>query len=382
MSELRADSRAKKSTAFWRFYMLSWAVLSGSALVYLTLQTTFPGGFDTNTAKAPDNPLSSGQVANRADAERERLNAQVRSLNKTVASLRSDLARIKQSAAKPVQATDKTSANQAPAQITDAQRDAVAPQGVSQITTAALPKTTAPVPANETEKTEPAQTAMKVPVTIVNAPKSAASTPETTSPVTVANPPSATASTQPQTTVASAPPTSEKPPTRRRNLATTLLRPGSVPPLPPYNQQANRAVINPLSNNSADSTTAGLGQPARDAARKPVSVVNTRVATAPSAATFGTPVVKPRPQPATLAALSLSTAQSVTGLRASWLLLTTRHPNIFVGYQPRYIADQANGNYRLIAGPIANHSDADRICTQLRAQNVSCGVTAFVGSAL
>ena len=96
---------------------------------------------------------------------------------------------------------------------------------------------------------------------------------------------------------------------------------------------------------------------------------------------FGAPKVRPNAIPAP-AAVTLSSANSVTGLRASWLLLTTNQPGTFAGYTTRYISDPATGTYRLIAGRITNHAEADRVCNRLRAQSINCGVSDYVGSPL
>jgi hypothetical protein len=359
MSELRAELRPKNSPVFWRAYMLSWAVLAGGALLYLTVHTAPSGTMISTLAKAPD----SIQETNRAELDREQLSAQVRSLNKTVASLRTDLAQFKQNASDRSQPSANTLPVTVPEQTVSALPGQTVQQEVSNITTASLPRAESKILAPTAETTAaPGTTASKL-VTIVNATPSTAAQPTATlSPATAVSPATA--------------PVAETQPRRGRNLATSLLRPGSVPPLPPYNLQATAAVATPLSSSSANNATAAVSQTARDAIAKSVPV-----ATQTRAAAFGAPIVKPR-QATGSAALSLSTAQSVTGLRASWLLLTTRHPSIFVGYQPRYVADQSSGSYRLLAGPISNHSDADRICTELRAQNVSCGVTSYIGSAL
>jgi hypothetical protein len=83
------------------------------------------------------------------------------------------------------------------------------------------------------------------------------------------------------------------------------------------------------------------------------------------------------------AGIQLGTGPSVDALRLNWTLLSQRHQGLLQRLQPRYTAARgATGAYDLIAGPVPNAGDAERICDALRAQNVSCKVGAFGGNAL
>lgn len=374
MSELNAKPRARGASLFWPAYMLSWAVLAGGALSYLSLNALHPS-FQGGVLGTPP---QSNQESNRAEIDRAQLTAQVRSLNETVASLRSDLDKFKQQQQERIaQATSEAeTAQKTPtaSNITTSSVQKSDPPRLAMTETGeTIEATQAPAPASNPAATTaaasaPAQESGPVEPKIVNAPPAA-------KPAATAQAPSEEA---------------DKPdkPRRRRNLATSPLRPGSVPPLPPLNAQAPNqqsgaaADDNPfraalLNETNRQIKTASI--PDRRPAQ-PQSTADSRVAAA-SPTTFGAPTVTQHRAGAP-AALSLSTAQSVTGLRASWLLLTSRHPGTFNRLQPRYLADQANGTYRLLAGPILSHAEADRICTELRAQSVSCGVTTYVGSAL
>ncbi len=378
MSELHAKSRSRGTSLFWPAYMLSWAVLAGGALTYLSLNTIPPslqGG-------ALGTPPQSNQESNRAELDRAQLTAQVRSLNDTVASLRSDLARFKHTQ-QPVEdaaaAINRALSDAQPSEATLPSSSSITTSSVAKSEPTALPVS---VPRGTTElreSTPPAATSKAAEVAPTN--DQPVVQPEIMNAPAAAKPAAASSTT---TVASSAAPVGEARP--RRNLATSPLKPGRVPPLPfvkapPPNKQSSAAVIeNPYQPKQLNKT---VSQIRTSSLPIPKNVSPPRIAakapTQPRPTTFGVPKITQRQA---VSALSLSTAQSVTGLRASWLLLTSRHPETFGRFQPRYIADQANGTYRLLAGPISSHAEADRICTELRAQSVSCGVTTYIGSAL
>ena len=354
--------------------MLSWAVLGGSALAYLSLNALPKSTQLEALATLP----KSTQQSNRAELDREHLTARVQSLNETVAKLRGDLARLKNAkqtevAAAPTE-TDR-------GLMAMPQSDSALPEA-SNITTSSVAKSEpSSMPAATTSETTAQQETILPPAL----PGTAEATPDRAAPIQpkIVNAPAAQipAATPEPTQVAAAP---AAPPRRLRNLATSPLRSGSVPPLPGVN--AALANASPRATGTAPQANV-LNNAARQVNTASLPVANSVAPRTPPTApavspnTFGVSTVTQRPLP-TAAALSLSTAQSVTGLRASWLLLTSRHPETFNRLQPRYVADQANSTYRLLAGPILSHAEADRICTELRAQSVSCGVTTYVGSAL
>jgi hypothetical protein len=90
----------------------------------------------------------------------------------------------------------------------------------------------------------------------------------------------------------------------------------------------------------------------------------------------------------TAAAVQLGTGPSVDALRLNWSMLSQRHQAMLQKLQPRYTAshDQAPGGtgtaYDLIAGPLPNIAEAQKLCDALRAQYVSCRVGTFGGNAL
>ncbi|MGI9475473.1 MAG: hypothetical protein ACR2PI_02120 [Hyphomicrobiaceae bacterium] len=383
MSELHANSRSRGSSLFWPIYMLSWALLAGGALTYLSLSSLPTPGLSGPRAT----PLQSTPESNRAELDRAQLTAQVESLNKTVASLRSEMARLK--SARQISPGARVLASDSP--VTGPTMPAPAAP-TSDITTSSI---AVPNPAAREIASE-AETAR---LTDDNTPSSATPSAETDAAgaprqpqlLNSTNPVAPAGAETARTETTQAP---ETKPRRRRNLATSPLRPGHVPPLPPYPaQQTSQA---PVTENARESAATNPQSPkllsqVADAIKTSSLPVPTDLKPQPAAVVkpppsqpvaFGTPTVRQHQVKTSPAALSLSTAQSVTGLRASWLLLTSRHPETFGGYQPRYVADQVNGTYRLIAGPILNHAEADRICNELRAQSVSCGVTSYIGSAL
>jgi hypothetical protein len=101
--------------------------------------------------------------------------------------------------------------------------------------------------------------------------------------------------------------------------------------------------------------------------------------------TFGPPQVKPSPgEAAGPRGIQIATGPSVDALRISWMLLSERHKEILRNYEPRFVPSTgASGpGYRLIAGPIESTPAANRVCSELRARRVTCGVSAFGGEPL
>jgi hypothetical protein len=101
--------------------------------------------------------------------------------------------------------------------------------------------------------------------------------------------------------------------------------------------------------------------------------------------TFGAPQVKPAAAPPeSPRGVQIATGPSVDALRISWMLLSERHKEILKHYEPRFVP--ATGGkaptYRLIAGPIESTGAANRVCGELRARRVTCGVSAFGGEPL
>jgi hypothetical protein len=371
--------------------MFSWAVLAGAALSYLSLFAL--NGSDQGLI--PGAPTKSDQESNRADLDRAQLSAQVRTLNETVASLRSDLARIKsqkieQAAANSSYNNPGVASNESSSgipvrpvlteQIGSGRNLAADSETTSNVTTASLPRLN-PTP------TETEQSAPPAAVTTINGPSAGetsippiASMPDNTAIAPAGNPPPATT------------------PTRRPrgpNLATSPLRDGKVPPLPkmsglptatPPQQQSQfniggqqPAYANQVAQPTSSIQTASTATPAQPSTSRIASNVGTP-SQSPTTS-FGSTRVSAN-RTATPAAVSLSTATSVTGLRASWLLLTTTHREMFIGYSPRYVANPATGAYQLLAGPISTRADADRVCNELRTQSINCGVADYIGNPL
>lgn len=100
---------------------------------------------------------------------------------------------------------------------------------------------------------------------------------------------------------------------------------------------------------------------------------------------FGPPQVKPTPGENTgPRGVQLATGPSVDALRISWMLLSERHKEILGPFEPRFVVSSgASGpGFRLIAGPMESANAASRVCSELRARRVTCGVSAFGGEPL
>lgn len=89
-------------------------------------------------------------------------------------------------------------------------------------------------------------------------------------------------------------------------------------------------------------------------------------------------------EPAGPRGIQIATGPSVDALRISWMLLSEQHKEILQRYEPRFVHSTGGGTrgYRLIAGPIENTTAANRVCGELRARRVTCGVSAFGGEPL
>ena len=101
---------------------------------------------------------------------------------------------------------------------------------------------------------------------------------------------------------------------------------------------------------------------------------------------FGPVQVKPAPanEPAGPRGIQIATGPSVDALRISWMLLAERHKEVLKRLEPRFLPSTAGSGpaYRLIAGPIESTAAANKVCTELRARRVTCGVSAFGGEPL
>lgn len=78
--------------------------------------------------------------------------------------------------------------------------------------------------------------------------------------------------------------------------------------------------------------------------------------------------------------VELAQATSPEALRMNWELLNEKHGPLFGGLKAKAAGDP--GNYRLLAGPFTSQAAAKAACVRLKANNVSCNVTDFTGSAL
>ena len=332
-------------------------------------------------------PRSVRPQSNQAELERARLAAKVDTLNQTIASLRSDLATMKQETNERVTVIERSKPAEPNADIAQKVRTALAsaaktPGEVSSVAPGAPAPEAGEPSSSGVSKPEPR--ASGVPSYASNfatiPPKAPAVTVDATAETAKLPPPVSAAVKSPTEKALEAPSTRPRGP----NLAIVLPRPGSAPPLPGFVPRATpaRGTTQPTS----PVRTGSVPSDARTGARLPES------SSAPSRfigpISFGAPqiVAAPRGISANVAAggtaLALSTAPSITGLRASWLLLTTRHGELLGNFRPRYTTDPENGGYRLLAGPVLNRAEADRICSKLRSKNVICGVSEYTGERL
>lgn len=140
---------------------------------------------------------------------------------------------------------------------------------------------------------------------------------------------------------------------------------------------------------AAPPATAAAAAPGQQVASAPVRPAPPRppARTAAAGAPLETSSVPAAPKAeAAAVAIQLSAGPSVDALRLNWMLLSQRHQALLQKMQPRYMASrEPNPNgpaFDLIAGPVPNAAEAQRVCDALRAQNVTCKVSTFTGNAL
>ena len=424
MAASRAQKDNRPNAVFWRIYMFSWAVLAGGAMTYVASVGLKPDLLN----KIRLTPLDSQPQSNRAELDRAALTAKVNTLKDRLANLRTDLANVKQTVGKQSQLRLETTsgggksanadvagldANTAPGLTGSSRVDGSGIQGPARIATrfpvsdekpdsdtratVATAGTPAVTPERHLDRRRDSETiiisALVPPTASTSTGDEAEKAPDAASGSGELSAASRTLGGKTaQQTKELLPPASVAPPTPRLartgpNLAVARLVAGGTPPIPtrspfrpviaqsaPKTQSAPTPAAPRLSHRAQQTSRLQTGSisPARPVAKTSVAK--------PKPVTFGRPQVTTGGRRA--AALALSSSKSITGLKASWLLLTTRHGDLLRAFEPRYASDTRSGNYRLIAGPIVSRSEADRICTLLRAKNVDCGVADYLGSAL
>ena len=317
-------SEPKRSSLFWRLYTLTWVGLAGVAVGYLAVVLTNP---ELGAELARGKGVASLDHSESIKVQKQ-VTAELQTLRETVSSLRDDLARVETKVAGTVKSSSPKvqTASEAPV-----------PAGAEK-ETAQAPAIPAIVPLPEGGK------APQVSTQVVK-----------TQPIRVGK----------------LPPLPVRGPERPRRVAATQIKTGAGP-----------AVV----INSGQLVTGSVP-------KSGAATVTPQNVTAPSISTpnFEAPSVRfeiPRAAetvasgvPAT--AVVVSAATSLAGLRASWDQLSRNHPALLGTLEPRYDAMGSDGGpYRLLAGPLSDRVEADRLCSELRANGVSCGVGEFVGKSL
>ena len=81
--------------------------------------------------------------------------------------------------------------------------------------------------------------------------------------------------------------------------------------------------------------------------------------------------------------VDVGSALSIEVLRARWLGIRSRHPQLFVGLTPTAMLRQVPGSkhveLRLVVGPLANSQAAQRLCAALAPYRLFCRPTPFDG---
>ena len=178
--------------------------------------------------------------------------------------------------------------------------------------------------------------------------------------------------------------------------ASVVATPGKIPPLPeraPLQKKTatlfktqDSGVAAVVLNQARDGriVTGSIPKTPKPVVKTPVAAraITKKTPAKPAPIRFGAPKVTPAAQQFNPSAVVVSAASSLDGLRASWQQLSSKHPALLGTLQPRYDAMGADGPYRLLAGPLSDRVEADRLCSALRIYKVTCGVGEFVGNVL
>ncbi len=316
-----------RASLFWRLYTLCWVALAGVAVSYFVLTATRPGFVDQITGAAVEARTEAAQ------ADRRRMVAELKTLRETVKGLQVKLERV----GEEVQANRVVETRDVPA-IAD--------------------KPPTP-PTIEPEKQ-----------------------PEVEKPATVEQQQQPLVPAKKAVVVASRklPPLPERVPVARAAPAVVTSQGGGVAAVVLNSARDGRIVTGsiPKRQDVIGTTGSTLVIPRVTNSQDTVN----RVAAKSPAIQFGSPTVKPADVAPPASAVVVSAAPSVDGLRASWQQLSRQHPTLLGSLQPRYDVMGDKGPYRLLAGPLADRVEADRLCSALRVSGVTCGVGEFVGNAL
>ncbi len=346
-----ATAAMQPRSFLWRLYVIGWAALAGVAGTYLAVAGTRPGFVDAVTGEAAKNRARAEKI------ERQQAAKQLASLRSTVSKLKSELVQAKKRAD---DAEGRAAANALPPVLASAPREAapsppvsivkVKPQRLESRDTVAAkpPRTTTLASAKANAGAKPA------PIAIAAAAKG--KLPPLPARVPLARPQNKIF--QPDGKAVAA--------TVLNGSRTGRIVTGSVPTAVPK-------VMKPAVSPTA---VARAAAPRTKPAAKPVITFGAPKVTVWQPAGAG---VAP---PANASAVVVSAASSVAALRASWAQLSARHPALLGTLQPRYDLMGIDGPYRLLAGPLSDRVEADRLCSALRIHSVKCGVGEFVGNAL
>ena len=341
MTDSSAHTPRRKSL-FWRLYLLAWLILAGGAVSYLTAVAVDPeqiAKLEEQYAGVSTQQKLVGEQQ-RAEIERNAVTGELQGLRQDVRVLRQNLARLE-------------------TKVAEAARQQPDP------TVAVAPQPSAPPVAQQPQQVlseRPADTGTER-QTAVPAPQV-----QQTAATTVAE-------QRPRAINRNAPPLPVRGPARRQTVAKLAPSDSGNPPII-LNSGINSSPIAtgsvaPATREQTAAATGNTAAPPQPTAEQ-----------APARISFGAAQVTQSINVPRSSAVAVSDAPSLEGLRASWHQLASQHPALLGTLEPRYYAMGVNGPYRLLAGPLSDRSEADRLCSALRAYGVRCGVGDYVGNAL
>ena len=326
-----SESVAPRGSLFWRLYAVAWTLMGVAAIGYLSVALAQPDLLASPKDKA-------ASAVDTALLQQKRVTRELATLRESVSSLRHEVDRIKDDVASQVAQAKPIAEPEPPPTQPD-----IPPVVPLDVTTKAVPTTierpAVEQPAQVAAQPTPAQRSSRTPPLPVRVPVARRQVANNELPSSIVT---ATILNAPETT----------------NITTGSV-PAAAPSLP---ETVERALDN-----------------TRQTARVPTAVVPPAAA---PAIKFGAATVQPS-QPSGPTSVVVSVAPSIDVLRFDWQRLAAQHPALLGTLYPRYDVMAADGPYRLLAGPLSDREEAERLCAALRAYSVTCGVEdGFVGNAL
>jgi hypothetical protein len=115
-------------------------------------------------------------------------------------------------------------------------------------------------------------------------------------------------------------------------------------------------------------------------AQAPIVFGDAVVTAAPNSVVTSTALAPPAPATPSRYAVQLAAGPSLDALRLQWSLLAERHGAALASLTPQYVPPRnPGGPYRLVAGPLPNKAEADKVCAEMGVGTKGCLSIQFAG---